>query len=448
MMVSIASIYLVFAVIGIVLFRWIEPARAVAIVYVGGLIFLPVGVYPPPHAGPFPYWIIGAALPSDMVLVKAWVAPLAALLGGLVFAARWWRSYRFHPLDLAMLGWCLWPLAQGQFLASPAPSPLVASACLGGVWGVPWLLGRIYLAREEDRTEFLRVLSWLTVPLLPVAILEGVTGTSVYQWTVGPHPFVADGAERYLGWRPIAWFEHGNQYGIWVACAAIGALGVTHGGWAHRRQENWRIAVILLFAMAVAAQSVGAIALMLLALGFLASGKVRSLGRRLALPLACGALVLGAVYVSGMIPAKRIAQSAIGHGAIEAMRAAGRGSLPWRISQDQKSVQVIKHDLIGGTGQWDWWRSLKTRPWGLAMLIVGQFGLIGLALAMTALLGPVARFAFNRSTASRSVLVTSVVVVMMVFDGLLNAFLFLPAIAMAGALVTAPRSAQVGRSRK
>ena len=433
MMVSIASIYLVFALIGIALFRWIEPARAVAIV--------PVGEYPPPHAGTFPYWIIGSALPSDMMLVKAWVAPLAALLGGLAFAPARWRSYRFHPLDLAMLGWCMWPLAQGLFVPSTEPPPMLASAYLGGVWGAPWLLGRIYLARDEDRSTFLRVLGWLTVLLLPVAILEGVTGVSVYQWTVGPHPFVVDGADRYLGWRPIAWFEHGNQYGIWVACAAIGALGVAQATFAHRRQESWLVVVILLFAMAVAAQSVGAIALMLLALGFLASGQARALGRRLAVPLACGALVLGAVYVSGAIPAKRIAQSALGHSAIAAMRAAGRGSLPWRISQDQKSVQIIKRDLIGGTGRWGWWASLKTRPRGLGVLVVGQFGLVGLVLAATAIVGPVVRRAIasrrGRET-SRSALVMGVVVAMALLDGLLNAFLFLPAIALSGALVMTP----------
>jgi chromate transport protein ChrA len=75
------------------------------------------------------------------------------------------------------------------------------------------------------------------------------------------------------------------------------------------------------------------------------------------------------------------------------------------------------------------------------MLIVGQFGLIGLVLAATAIVGPVVRRAIasrrGRET-SRSALVMGVVVAMALLDGLLNAFLFLPAIALSGALVMTP----------
>jgi hypothetical protein len=131
----------------------------------------------------------------------------------------------------------------------------------------------------------------------------------------------------------------------------------------------------------------------------------------------------------------------------------GRGSIAYRVSQDQKAVPLIVEKPIVGAGRWDWWRAADTRPWGLGMLILGQFGLIGLCLAAAILCGPVADAGANRvrdKELRRARRLLSLLVLIAVIDALLNSFVFLPAIAMAGALVGRPvrkrnrRSSQSG----
>ena len=59
---------------------------------------------------------------------------------------------------------------------------------------------------------------------LPFSVIEGALGPQVYDRVYGPHPLATDGAERYLGFRPLAFFEDGNQFGIWISLAALAAL--------------------------------------------------------------------------------------------------------------------------------------------------------------------------------------------------------------------------------
>src|SRR5471030_986044 len=62
------------------------------------------------------------------------------------------------------------------------------------------------------------------VMIAPIALLEGVMGPRVYGWIYELHPFRADGVARYVGFRPLGFFENGNQYGIWVAATALAAI--------------------------------------------------------------------------------------------------------------------------------------------------------------------------------------------------------------------------------
>jgi hypothetical protein len=93
-------------------------------------------------------------------------------------------------------------------------------------WGVPYVLGRLYLGGNEELRRFglgLVVAGPFSVPL---AVLEFVAGPFLYRAVYGHHPYETEGAERLLGHRPLLFLEHGNQFGIWVAVAAIAAVGV------------------------------------------------------------------------------------------------------------------------------------------------------------------------------------------------------------------------------
>ncbi|MEO8836947.1 MAG: hypothetical protein ABI364_09435, partial [Caldimonas sp.] len=262
---SIEVVYVAWALASLVVFRLCRPALAVLIAFLGGWILLPVGVYPADASTvPFPYWIVGLALPSDMLLTKAWVAPAAAFLGVLVFDRPALRTFRPTWLDAPIVLWCLWPIAAAAFAAGPArPPALVASLYLAGSWGLPWLLGRLYFARPPGQMLLLAGLAVSSLACLPFSLIEGVMGPTVYGWFYEPHPFRFDGAERYVGFRPIGFFEHGNQFGLWIALSALAAVWLALAA-PHARRARWAGVAAVLVTMSLAAQSAGAFFLLLL----------------------------------------------------------------------------------------------------------------------------------------------------------------------------------------
>ena len=154
-------------------------------------------------------------------------------------------------------------------------------------------------------------------------------------------------------------------------------------------------------------------------------------------------IVGGATYVSGIVPITKIGkETALGRHVVDSFRAVGRGSFGWRIAQDQKLLPEAMARPLIGSAMWDWWRAKGARPWGLSVLVLGQFGLVGLGLCFGSLLWPALRVGWRAPRASgwrpqAAPLVLATIVVLAVFDALLNSFIFFPAIMAAGALTGA-----------
>ncbi len=453
-MSAISTTYIAFFILGIATFAVLKPEKAVAIVYISGLLFLPVSYYPslPAEISDIvalsSYQIMTSALPADSLINKALLAAITALVGAMIFDHRKLLGFRPTIIDLPMAGWCLWPLIQ-SFFGDTNPVGWVSSLYICGIWGTPWLLGRIYFHERAGRLVLADILIGATVILLPIALIEGFSGQRVYEWIFGIHPFADVGAERYLGYRPLAMFEDGNQYGLWVCGAALLAV------WRFRTlsQDNDRlwhaVAAVTLCMMAIAAQSVGALLLMFTSMIILHSERILNYFRKIAVP-ALVVISLGlAVYASGALPLRSLAKETVaGQIVLNSLRASGRSSFSWRISQDQQTLPKIQEHLLAGSGQWDWWQELGRRPWGLLLLLVGQFGLIGLVLAlgspMTAMLSRLRRTQPTQTdkiepkeaqSGSSSALVLAIIIIIALIDALMNAFIFLPAIMFAGSLV-------------
>ena len=437
--------FLAFVLLGWLPFRFCRPAVAAAIVFFAGWVLLPVGHYAPGSAeARFPFWITGLAVPSDMLLTKAWVAPAAALLGAAVFDGATLRRFRPRWVDLPMVAWCAWPLLQSvlQSLATDAvarPPGWLASLYLAGCWGLPWLLGRLYFGLPDGQRLLAVAMTVSALACLPFSVVEGVTGPTFYDHVYEPHPLRKDGIERYLGFRPLGFFEDGNQFGIWISLCALAALWHAIAGRNERFGRRRGIAAAVVVAMALAAQSLGALLMLATGAAFLSLCRfVRP--RSTAIGLLAVLVLGGAVYVSGLVPVMRIGRdTAIGREVVDAFRSVGRGSFAWRISQDQKLLADARQNTVLGSATWDWWRPKGTRPWGLSMLLLGQFGLVGLALGMGSLLLPALRVAWRAPRASGwrpegLPLMLATIVVMAALDGLLNSFFFFPAIVAAGAL--------------
>lgn len=424
-------VYGAFAVAAIVAFLLRPRREAAAWCYVGGWLLLPVGVYPPVAPSAIaPIEVIGLALPTSMLISKAAVVAAATCFASLIVDGRRWLALRLRGLDIALLAWCAWPLIRAAGVGDDPATGLAASAYLLAAWGGSWLLGKLYFSGEDDAAALLKAVAWSGVALLPVALVELVTGPIAYGLLYRLHPYRNDGADRYVGHRPIALFEHGNQYGIWMAMAAFAASVL-----ARREGRHWRPIAIALIIATLVSQSVGAI--ILLGAGALAlTGRIRIAPRWWGAAAAAGGGA-AALYLSGLLPLERIARhTAIGTHVVSLMRSTGRGSLLWRVSQDQKVMPLIHQHMLVGWGRWDWWMPVGFRPWGLPMLAVGQFGMIGLALMATAMLAPPLR-ALARGGIDGMVGASAIIVILTAIDAALNSFIFWPALIMAGALANA-----------
>ncbi|MFN4243458.1 MAG: O-antigen ligase family protein [Tepidisphaerales bacterium] len=378
-MAAVHTAYLLFALAGLASFAYFRPTTAVLMCVLGGWMLLPNAVYPAPTPqrpadAPLPYWVIGLALPSDLVLTKAWVAPVTALLG-LLLADRG-RLLRLRPrwFDLPVVLWYLSPMLALLSGKPTSPPALLAVLYLAGSWGVPWLLGRACFASAEGLRQLAGGLVGATLVYLPLAAIETVTGPVAYGWLYGEHPYRLDGSDRYVGHRPIVFFEHGNQYAIWTAAVALAAiaLAVSPG------RRPWHVAAAaLLTVAAVASQSVGAIVLLGAALFVLAVLHV--IPPRVFVVVTVGVkLLLIGVYAAALTPLRHTAHELPSvRRAVELLRDAGRHSLAWRLARDEDHLRYAREHPFTGHGRWDWWDrpdAPPARPWGLWQLAFGQYG--------------------------------------------------------------------------
>ncbi|MEP3224703.1 MAG: hypothetical protein ABJO01_01920 [Parasphingorhabdus sp.] len=450
-MEAISLVYIAFSLFGIASFAFLPAARAISIIYFTGLIFLPVSSYPalddyfPGTTESSPYWILGVALPTDALINKAWIASITAFAGALLFDIKSIRQFRPKLIDFPMAAWCIWPLVQ-NFALDQSPPGWQSSLYLTGVWALPWFLGRIYFTCRINQLILIDSLTKITVLLVPFAIVEGFSGIRFYEYFYGDHPFSAVGAERYWGYRPLIFFEDGNQYGLWTAMAAILAFWQLKSEDGGQKAGLNRLVAWALILIVIASQSIGAILLMFAGLAALHFHRILHHFRKLVLPALVLVSILSAVHISGVVPIRALAkETTIGQTALSILRNVGRGSLSWRISQDEKTIPAIRERMTVGSGQWDWWRELGRRPWGLPLLVIGQFGLIGLFLAISSPLAAIiSRWRRNlhdrtekiEPSARASILfVSGIIIFATAIDSLLNAFIFLPALIFAGSLV-------------
>ncbi|MES2290540.1 MAG: hypothetical protein V4530_12470 [Pseudomonadota bacterium] len=430
----LTTIYWSYAALSVLWFIALKPRGAVFATYFTGWLLLPVGVYPPVvDPNWLPIEIIGLTLPSQMLVTKAAVAPLVAAVYSLVFDWRRWRAMRPAVLDICVIGFCLWPLVQGRMLTNEYPLSDDVAWYFASTWGLSWWLGRLYCKSSEDRAAFLRALVIAGLVMIPAAIVEGVRGPTFYHSLFGRAPYEMDGVVRYLGFRPSLLFEHGNQYGIWMALAALAAF-MRVG----KDPRSW-IPAALLIAASLASQSAGAVVLLL--------GGIVLLSVRLNPPRwlwygAIGALaLLAGGLMTGLIPVDKIASvGGIGQHVADAMRAAGRGSMPWRVSQELRVLPIVREHFMVGYGTWFWWYSAGTRPWGFPLMMIGQYGLIGFALIiLPVIFGPLRTVLTHARLPLAGPAALGLIVLLAGADAMLNNFIFFPAVLVSGGLATARR---------
>jgi hypothetical protein len=425
--------------ISLLTFRRLPVRIALLINFVGGWAVLPAANYIS-SGDAFPYWILGTSLESDYFITKATVIGLTGLLCVSLFDRASFLRFRLTVWDLAMGMWLIAPL-----LSAIANPENFREGCVGEIyqllaWGSPYLIGRLYFTDTQSLRLAAKAFVIGGLAYIPFCIFEIIKGPQIYARLYGYQPFQLNGAERFIGYRPIGLLENGNQLGIWMATATLIAM------WLWRRKTAKSIlgipillAAIALFIVTIMCQSTGAIILLLALIPFVFVDP-RHLSRTVSIVLVLGILAFAAFRIANVVSLHELVkENSAAHAVDSYLKKIGKGSLGWRLSQDERHIVTALNEPILGYGQWNWWREGFERPWSLWLLVFGMYGSVGLVSlealllipALRAVWFPLARsdigYTNMRHTLSAAVLISAI-------DSLLNSAMILPLLLVIGGM--------------
>lgn len=249
------------------LFAALPARRAVIAGFLLAWLFLPMAVYP----------IQG--LPD---YDKAFAACGGILLATLLFDPQRYLSFRPSWVDVPMLVWCLVPLASSLSSGLGLYDGLSTVLRHGVVWGAPYLIGRLYLRTPADLRALALALFVGGLLYVPLCLYEVRMSPLLHYKIYGYHQHVWVQTQRWGGWRPTVFMQHGLAVAMWMTTASLAGLWL----WRTRRLPRWTLvpagaSVGLLLVTTILCKS--AAALVLLAVG--AATLWLGLRRRHATPL-------------------------------------------------------------------------------------------------------------------------------------------------------------------
>jgi hypothetical protein len=197
----------------------------------------------------------------------------------------------------------------------------------------------------------------------------------------------------------------------------------------------------VLFTVTLLCQSSGSI---LLLLGFLSFVFVsqRYLPRVVVVVMVIGILAFAGIRLNNRLSLRALVnQNRVAHATAQFLKKIKRGSLGWRLEQDERHVGVALASPVLGSGEWDWWRNGRGRPWSLWLLTFGMYGAVGLISLECLQLLPVARvvwFPLARSDIQAFNLrhALAAAILMSAIDNLLNSSIILPLLLVIGGMST------------
>ncbi len=372
-----------------------------------------------------------ASIPLDGLpdFSKVLVVSLSASLGAVLFDAS--RISRFRPslIDLPMLVWCTVPMASSLTNGLGVWDGVSSTLDQTTTWGVPWLLGRVYLRDGAALRDLAVAIVLLALIYLPFVVWELRMSPNLHYMVYGFHQHEFIQTRRFGGWRPMVFMQHGLALSMFLAGAAIISTWLWLSG-AQRRLLGLPMAsvAIVLIVFTILCKSIGAIALMILIMGVLVISRTLRLRAALIALLLCAPLYMGLratrtwdgshllTIASKVVPSKV-------------------SSLRTRIEAENQLTQRALDMPVFGWGGWGRWRVRNeqgfdtARSDGLWVIALGQNGLVGLGSLTLSMSLPVLLFLLRvprenlfRAVCAPALALASVIIAFQI-DSLLNAML-------------------------
>lgn len=361
------------------LFAWLPARRAIIAGYILAWAFLPIAV-----------------LDTPFVDVDKYVATSIGVMAGLFLLGKRHAIKRHMSYwDLPIVVWCGCPIATSLENDLGLYDGLSACAQRLLMWGVPYVLARIYLSDKQGVRDLAIGIFYGGLLYVPLCLWEIRMSPQLHMQLYGYHQHSFLQTFRTIGgYRPMVFMHHGLMVGMWMAAASLVGIALWKSG-ALKRVGPWRVKwfVIAIVGTTLACQSFGA--LVLLAIGLAIYSVPRRYGRAsvaalLILPLAyCGLRVGGYWNGSGLVDITR-------HFSEE--RA---DSLQFRLEQEEfLSTRAWERPMLG----WGGFNRAFPPPNAsnvlpavsdsLWIVVFGMNGFVGLVSIILTLLAPI--YAFSR----------------------------------------------------
>lgn len=385
--------------------------------------------------------VLEIPLPGLPDLDKPAAVSYGLILGVLLFDPNTLLRFRLKLPDLAMLAWML-SAALSSITNESGLYDAFAQVWSQGVnWGVPYLIGRLYLNSREGIRDLLWTLFLSGLVYAPLALFEVRMSPQLHRIFYGQSQHMFGQTIRGGGFRPMVFMRHGLELALWLAGATVA------GACLWRSAGPRKIAGIPIgyFVAALAGtvllcKSTGATLLCLTSLVLLAPTFARWPRRVLALMVP--AFLVMRIAFNGVVEPAVIELASV----ISADRAQ---SIAYRFGNEELLLQSLWDQPLFGIGKKNfvnnvnpWTGEVRTAiPDSLWIITVVTTGLVGL-VSMQALAWLPAARAVTARAMRPEIVGAGLILLMMVIDNLVNAMRPAIFIAIAGGLACASHAKQ------
>ncbi|MBJ7900223.1 MAG: O-antigen ligase domain-containing protein [Cyanobacteria bacterium RI_101] len=405
-------------------FRRYPSRTAILLLFIGGYLFLPrtVGFHLP-------------LIPNYAGMVAVCYV---ILIGTLLFDARRFARYRPHWIDALMVAWC--SAGMWSSLTNDLGFYDGLNATLNNItfWGLPYLLGRLYLNSLAAMKEAAVILVKGALIYVPFCLWEIKMSPQFHKLLYGAYAHgsgVAQARRSFGLWRPMVFMDHGLLVAMFMFSAALTALWLWQSG---SVKEIWgqpiKTHAIILSVTLIAIQSANTY------IYLLAGGAILLILKswKTKIPVL---LLLGlVVFYLFLATTGRFNGDGIVNWIAQNISVDRANSLGFRFKEEVKLIAHAQQQWLFGWGGWNrnrpeiyasWGGAIKTVTDSLWIITFGVNGLFGLiTLYGTFLSSLILLFAwrypprlwFHPQVAPTIAL--GLCVVFFVFDSLLNAPIF------------------------
>ena len=359
------------------LFQTVPARWAVVISFVAAYLFLPE---------------VFLGLTGIPNYSKASATSYGILLSTLIFDVGRFKQFKFGFLDIPMAVWCICPLFSSLSNELGLYDGITAVLNQTMIWGVPYLLGRIYLNDSVGLRQLSIGIFAGGVIYIPLCLFEMRMSPQLHNIFYGghAHPDFMQ-TVRLHGFRPSVFMPHGLAVGAWMMAALLIGIWI----WRARVIKEiftlpLKVVVPALLITFVLCRSTGAYFLLVLGLAILYIGfKLRT---SVLVYLTIAAIIIylylntrGNSYMNDQII--EFLSQYLSEGRV--------GSLEFRFNNEELLIQHAQERILLGWGGWgrallydDQGKQLTIQD-SLWVIAFGHYGLLGLISLYTTLLLPV-----------------------------------------------------------